>query len=309
MKHKRNTLTLEPTSSFLYACEFYMETPQFAALSSNTQVAYANYLKIACKTLAEGLRPLGNIKVIDIRFKHVSHCYDTWLSSRGTRQANYLTSCLSVVFNTCIRSEAMLGNPITVLKKTAPKQRKVKWTHNQVKLFLTTAYAEFEYRSIGLIVHMAYEWAQRIGDMRNLKWEHINFDEKRLDTTQSKRGAEVHLPIGDDLMRMLIQQREDFGFQEYVAPRVKPRNGAYTPYDIVEVSGIINAVKDKAGLPSELYAMDLRRTAITEMVEAGVDLAGIMQVSGHSNPASVKPYLVNTLRGATMALDKRWEKK
>jgi hypothetical protein len=30
-----------------------------------------------------------------------------------------------------------------------------------------------------------------------------------------------------------------------------------------------------------------------------------MQVSGHSNPQSVKPYLVNTLTGATNALANR----
>jgi integrase len=55
--------------------------------------------------------------------------------------------------------------------------------------------------------------------------------------------------------------------------------------------------------------MDLRRTAITEMVEAGVDIAGIMQVSGHQDPSSVKPYMVNTLAGATTALDKRNKNK
>jgi hypothetical protein len=51
--------------------------------------------------------------------------------------------------------------------------------------------------------------------------------------------------------------------------------------------------------------MDLRRTAITQMVEKGVDVVGIMQVSGHSTPQSVAPYLVNTLAGATEALSNR----
>jgi integrase len=64
-----------------------------------------------------------------------------------------------------------------------------------------------------------------------------------------------------------------------------------------------------AGLPSELTGMDLRRTAITQMVEAGSDQFEIMQVSGHANPSSVTPYLVNTFTGASNALAKRWEKK
>lgn len=65
-------------------------------------------------------------------------------------------------------------------------------------------------------------------------------------------------------------------------------------------------VKEKANLPHELTGMDLRRTAITQMVEAGSDQFEIMQVSGHSSPNSVTPYLVNTFTGATNALAKRW---
>jgi hypothetical protein len=41
------------------------------------------------------------------------------------------------------------------------------------------------------------------------------------------------------------------------------------------------------------------------MVEAGVDAVGIMQVSGHQDIASIKPYLVNTYSGASAALAKR----
>jgi integrase len=152
---------------------------------------------------------------------------------------------------------------------------------------------------------MAYEWGQRIGDMRLLKWEDIDFDAQRVDITQSKRGAEVHLPIPDELLAMLEAQRVDFGFQAYVAPRVKPNHSGYSPYTAIEIHTQVNNIKAKAGLDPKLQARDLRRTAITEMAEAGVDLVGIMQVSGHQNPNSVKPYLVNTFSGASAALSKR----
>ena len=83
----------------------------------------------------------------------------------------------------------------------------------------------------------------------------------------------------------------------------------HTPYSMQEISYLVTDIKKKANLCADLYAMDLRRTAITEMVEAGVDLAGVMQVSGHQNPQSVKPYLVNTFSGASQALAKRNENK
>jgi integrase len=209
------------------------------------------------------------------------------------------------VFNTARRHNALLSNPVSLLDRSKPKPRKVKWTTPQVKKFLDTAYNNWEWRSIGLIVHMAFHWAQRIGDMRLLEWKALDLDKGVLDLEQSKRGADVHLPIQGGLLPMLQQQKEDFGFLPYVAPRVRARGGVYTPYDDVEICGLVNSVKDAAGLPNELTAMDLRRTAITQMVEKGVDVVGIMQVSGHSTPQSVAPYLVNTLAGATEALSNR----
>jgi integrase len=142
-----------------------------------------------------------------------------------------------------------------------------------------------------------------------LRWSSLDLNAQRLDLEQSKRGVSVHIPISDTLTAMLRQQHEDFGHTLYVAPRVKARAGSYTPYDIEEISPLINSVITLAGLPDELTAMDLRRTAITEMVEAGVDLAGIMQVSGHSSPSSVTPYMVNTISGATTTQNKRWSKR
>ena len=61
----------------------------------------------------------------------------------------------------------------------------------------------------------------------------------------------------------------------------------------------------EANLPKDLRIGDLRKTAITEMVEAGVDQTGILPVSGHKSLASLNPYMKPTLKGATSALERR----
>jgi integrase len=303
---KRNVVELKGKHTIKQACDFYMHTPKFAALRPRTQKDYMMYLSKVCDTPVQKGKQLGNIKLMDVRFKHVTTAYDRWLLVHGVRSSNYMATCLSIVFNTSIRHEAVLSNPVTLLQRTTDKPRKIKWTREQVRLFLDTAYSEWKWRSVGLIVHMAYEWAQRVGDMRLLRWDNLDLDAQRLDLEQSKRRADVHLPITDEsLCRMLRQQKEDFDFQDYVAPRVFPRAGAHTPYDDQEIHVLVNQVKEAAGLPIEIQARDLRRTGITEMVESGVDMAGIMQVSGHTNPQSVKPYLVNTFSGASAALAQR----
>lgn len=284
----------------------YFKSTKYLDLSGKSQKDYHRELIKVCDTKVKNSDlTLGDLKADKITMYNLMFYYDVWLLS-GTRTANYRVSCLSVVYRQGILKGLVTTNPIIGLPKKKEKPRKIKWKKEQVKAFLDVAYGEFKWRSIGLIVHMSYEWGQRVGDMRNLKWSDLNLTVGRLDLTQSKRGADVHLPITKNLTKMLTQQKEDFGFQDHVAPRVKPRTGSYTPYDMLEIKDLVNDVKKVAGLPKEITAMDLRRTAITEMAESGVDMAGIMQVSGHANPQSVKPYLVNTFSGASKALDTRF---
>ena len=283
--------------------DFYLHSDVFRRLSSSSQKDYESHLQATVLTQVEG-KTLGGYRCKNLKVRHIQQAYDNWLQV-GVRTANYRRSVLSAAWRHAMRYDVMIHNPISLVQSVNEKPRKVHWSREQVSLFLDTAYSDFRWRSIGLIVHMAYDWGQRVGDVRLLTWDSLDLNKCRIDLTQSKRNAEVHLPISQGLCSMLRQQKEEFGFQEYVVPRVKPRAGAYTPYDKEEISLYINKILEEANLPKELTAMDLRRTAVTEMMEGGVDLAGIMQVTGHQNTASVKPYMVNTYSGASKALAAR----
>ena len=283
--------------------DFYLHSDVFRRLSSSSQKDYESHLQATVLTQVEG-KALGGYRCKNLKVRHIQQAYDNWLQV-GVRTANYRRSVLSAAWRHAMRYDVMIHNPISLVQSVNEKPRKVHWSREQVSLFLDTAYSDFRWRSIGLIVHMAYDWGQRVGDVRLLTWDSLDLNKCRIDLTQSKRNAEVHLPISQGLCSMLRQQQEEFGFQEYVVPRVKPRAGAYTPYDKEEISLYINKILEEANLPKELTAMDLRRTAVTEMMEGGVDLAGIMQVTGHQNTASVKPYMVNTYSGASKALAAR----
>jgi len=283
--------------------EFYLVSSTFARLSGASQKDYEIHLRAVMNTTVEG-KTLGNYRCTNIKVRHLTQAYENWLKT-GIRTANYRKSVLSAAWKYAMRHDVMTHNPISLVQARSGQPRRVLWSKQQVKSFLETGYSDFRWRSITLICHMAYDWGQRIGDMRVVTWDAVDLDQCRLDLTQSKRNAEIHLPISAGLCSMLRQQKEDFGFQEYVAPRVKPRAGAYTPYDKKEIHEYINEILDEANLPRHLTAMDLRRTAVTEMMEGGVDLANIMQVTGHKNIGSVKPYMVNTFSGASKALAAR----
>lgn len=224
------------------------------------------------------------------------------LCERGVTYANRTVSAIRKVYSHGMKFGYVDSNPWKGIDTYTEQSRKVVWTPDHVRQFLEHCYSDFKTRSIGLIVHMAYEWAQRVGDMRLLTWDSIDFENQVLNLEQSKRRALVHIPISDDLMDVLCQQNGLFDWQPYIAPNMntKSHNG-FKPYSVYTISHASRREIERAGLPKELRISDLRRTATTEMVEAGVGMAQIMSVTGHANPQSVKPYMKNSLTSATQA--------
>ena len=275
----------------------YYSSNDFNMLRDKSKQDYKYFLNILSKEF-------GSQTCEQITSKQAKHSYEEWVK-RGITFANYLCTCSSRVFRYGIDMEYVTNNPFGNIKRKTPIQRKVVWTRENIKQFLDACYSDFDYRNIGLIVQMAYEWCQRIGDMRLLKWNSFDFDSQKLHLEQSKKRAEVFLPISDNLFEMLQQQKEELGFQEYVAPRVKPIGGVYEPYGLTYLSKMGRKAINMANLPSELRLMDIRRTGTTEMVEAGVPMGQIMSVTGHTNPQSVKPYMKNTFESANNALTTR----
>lgn len=292
----------KPTLGFVL--QLYINSPKFARLKPRSQKDYERCCYMILDTKV-GHAMLKNVHVEKITAGMLNTAYEKWLDEQGERQALYCKQVLSVAWKYAMSRDLMVHNPVASIQAVTPKPRRVKWTRDQVKTFLDTAYANWNWRSVGLIVHMAYDWGQRVGDMRLLTWDTLDLDQCRIDLTQSKRNADVHLPISKNLCNMLRNQKEEFGFQKYVAPKVNLDRGLVRAYGDTEISSVINEVQVEANLPVELNAQDLRRTAVTEMMEQGVDAASMMQVTGHQNIASLKPYMVNTFSGAAKALAAR----
>ena len=89
---------------------------------------------------------------------------------------------------------------------------------------------------------------------------------------------------------MLTEQKGDWDFQEYVVPHHRAADGAYRPLTVHQMSALLTEVKALAGLPDDLRVGDLRKTAIVQMIESGVDHLAIQSVSGHKNVTSLNPY-------------------
>ena len=283
--------------------EYYLSF-EYNNLREETKAQYKYFLGIVSSTCVVDGKELGSYKLSNLTTKLAKLSYNKWCE-RGVSFANHLMSVIRVLLNYGINMEHCVMNPFSNIKKRVVANRKVVWTKDDIIRFLDIAYSDFKTRNIGLIAQMAYEWCQRIGDMRLLEWSSLDLDEKRMHIEQSKRRAEVFLPISDELCEMLIQQKEDYGFQKYVVPRPRPFKGSYKPYSLTKLPIIARKIMTSAGLSNELRLSDLRRTGTVEMVDAGVSMGNIMSVTGHANPQSVKPYMKNTFASANLAWQQR----
>jgi integrase len=282
----------------------YYKTGQFNSLSLHTQKTYTYGFNKICVTKMFG-RELGDITLKYLTPTHCTELYETWVKQVSVDNANQLSRIFSVLINFCISLGLMDKNPMSMVKKRSHEPRSVVWTQEQVELFVETAFSKFEYRNIGLLALLCYEWGQRPVDIRLLKWSSIDFDNKMVTIKQTKRGATVQLPIEGKLDELLSQQREDWGFQDYVLPYQRPSDGAYGVIEHFQVSALANEVKALCGLPKELQMGDLRKTAITELIRSGVDQLAIMSVTGHRNVQSLNPYNKHNFNTAKSALEMR----
>tara|TARA_R110001606_G_scaffold13922_1_gene59623 strand:- start:14 stop:790 length:777 start_codon:yes stop_codon:yes gene_type:complete len=250
-------------------------------------------------------RKLGNVDLDKLSIAMCSEIYDTWELETSTSNANHNARVFSVLINYLISMEIMTLNPMARVRKRHSEPRSVVWTHDQVLSFLDSAFTKFEWRNIGLIVLMCYEWGQRPIDIRNLTWDDVDLDERVVKIKQTKRGAEVELPIPDNLVGMLTEQKGDWDFQEYVVPHHRAADGAYRPLTVSQMTGLLAAVKDTVGLPDDLRVGDLRKTAIVQMIESEVDQLAIQSVTGHKHVSSLNPYNKFSLKTAKSALERR----
>ena len=296
-EERARVVGLKPSSRVTDLINFYYQSNDFNMLRDTTKVDYRYFLTVVHQTI-------GCRKYKDVTSKIAKAAYEEWVR-RGISFANHAATCASRVYNYAIQMEHAEQNPFGKIKRKTAKQRKMVWSHGEVNKFLDVAYSDFDYRNVGLIIHMAYEWCQRLGDMRNLRWDNLDLDKQQLTLEQSKRRADVFLPITDNLTAMLKEQKSDFGFQPWVVPHPMPVKGEYKPYAMERLSKVGRKIMRLAKLPEELRLMDIRRTGITQMIDKGVPLPQIMAVSGHTHVSSVKPYHKHTYESASSALTRR----
>jgi integrase len=151
---------------------------------------------------------------------------------------------------------------------------------------------------------MAYELAQNARALTLLEWDDIDFDTCTATILLDRnKDRTVTVPLSDDLMFMLNEQRKVWGWQRLVAPNPISRRGTVTAFSHLRLSDCFADIRKKAGLPDNLKLRDIHLTGIKQMLDAGVDTMQILTVIGRDRLSLLQKYVDDNISHSPKAVD------
>ena len=301
------TLTTIKPMTVGYLVRQVEASPRFARYSLRTQQDYSCMYRSVEAQITDGYRMFGEMKMSEITRQIAYAIYEQNVRDHGHDSANKTMSAWQVAFRYgMLRFSEITFNPFSDLDKLSSPARRQRWTDKQLDHFIRKA-KELGYPAAGRCALMCMELMQRPGDILSLKWSAYDEHERVWHIRQSKRGAVVRIPETQRLSKTLKDSR----------PSTKARYSGVSGELLVcpTITGkkwhrrnftkTARRIARAAGLPDDLQIRDLRRTAATEGASAGATPAEMMAVGGWANPASIRPYLVQTVEQAAAFQAKR----
>jgi integrase len=141
------------------------------------------------------------------------------------------------------------------------------------------------------VAQMAFELGWRLREVLNLEWRHVDLNEGivRLDAGTTKSGEARLAYVSPALLEVLRKQKT-------ATHKLEVQSGRTIPYvfhrrgrRILRFLASWRSACVKAGVPGKLFH-DLRRTAVRNMVRAGIPERVAMQISGHKTRSVFERY-------------------
>lgn len=268
MKHLRVKLLI---NNYLLSHEFRKLKPSSQKIYFSVIDQFEDLLLYTGKTFLE-----TNAHTID--YQMTEYLKDVLLHKYTESTLGSYFKVMNAVWRFGMRRSMVFMNPWDKPGLSRAQERDTTWTPEQVELAYETAKTK-GFNTLAMYLILAYETAQRPWrDLRDLKWEsvrEIEQDGKRrlvFDFVISKTNTHIILPLSDRVIDLLDNRSR---LDSYVFSEAKGKR-----LSAVCMQQQLEVVKREAKLPRELQFRDFRRTAITELAEAGCTTREIEAITG-----------------------------
>ncbi len=294
--------TLNPDSVKALFSTFRADRTYFLDKAPKTQRGYKQCMDAVEATVLKNGKMFGDLPFRLVEPRHADALYELLRFPNGPTgkerlsYANAMMRVCRLVWGWGKRQHNLAANPFEKPRMKATESRSVLWKPADVDAVMAAAISE-GYPSMATAILLALELGQRIGDVRTIAWDH--YEDGVFSFAQGKTGTEVVVPAGDALTTLLETATRKAGSPIVVCETTGE------PYSEFLIRNVFARVRKAAGVSAELQLRDLRRTAITELSDAGATTDEMMAVSGHKTRAVLEVYSRKTAAKAQAAIAKR----
>ncbi|MEM7816062.1 MAG: tyrosine-type recombinase/integrase [Candidatus Aenigmatarchaeota archaeon] len=134
-----------------------------------------------------------------------------------------------------------------------------------------------------LVIMFLYYAGLRLDEVRNLKWDDIDFDREIIHLKTAKGDKERVV----FLHKRLIETLRIFGTKEKGSIFISQRERKYNKRTIQQ---IVKSAHNKAGIKKNVTPHTLRHSFATHLLESGADIRYIQQLLGHKDLKTTQIY-------------------
>lgn len=270
--------------------ENFKTTREWKKLSPSSQRAYDLQMR---KGLTDYF--LIRTRVSQINEEFVDELYDKIKTDVSLSMANMFMKVMRRIWSVGRRKKWVSNNPFREMGLEGEEAREIRWTVEQYNLYIRTT-IHYGRTALRTLAAFCYVLGQRPGDMLKLTRKNFNSLLTEVTFIQQKTGKKMHMPLTLELIRLA---KAAFAYDNDKLIDISAREANEQHRDILRVTG----------LPTYLQLRDLRRTAISEVMENGGSDAEGQSISGHVNRDELNTYSPSNITMARHALEKRFGKQ
>jgi integrase len=195
---------------------------------------------------------------------------------------------LSHLFSKAVEWKWIAAKPCKIPKDREERGRIIVLSDEEADALLRAAIADQD-PYLWLFVMFGLNTAMRHAEILSARFDHLDLENLRLHIPEAKSGTRAQ-PVTPELAEVLEKEREMADDPKgWIFPSLRPglsRLGHRTHMGRPFQRAVIQAGLD----PRTVTPHVMRHTAITNLVQSGVDLPTIQQISGHKTLAMVLRY-------------------
>lgn len=273
------------------------EAPLFADYADNFLETYSKLNKRSWARDALSIKHLKaafkGLRLTEVTREHVEAYKGDRLRESTNRgrpptpaTINRELACLKTIFNRAVDAGKTDRNPVSfrgALFRENNKVERILSKTEEARLYEVCL--NHLPRRIYWIIYTAFQTGMRRGELLNLKWEDIDF-ENRLITVKAaiaKNGKARTIPINRNLILLLKEiKKETFKTGQYVFTGERPVKNIQTSF---------NKAKQLANIDLRFRFHDIRHTVASRLVtENSIDVITVAKILGHSSLKMLERY-------------------